>query len=313
MDLTTRTCADSLEPSNGTTTMFRLSDRSGWNGDQLGWESRQGPERNTGRTTHYLYEPGTFVSLAQAVRHAAMKLLREPVWEGEYDFAQDPLWRPHAPAQPFDTLAHYQCDHLGTPQELTDASGEVAWSAHYRAWGEAREVISQAAAKARIANPLRFQGQYFDHETGLHYNRHRYYDPHSGRFVSKDPIGLAGGFNVFAYVGGNPMTRIDPTGLDFLVVTGGSRERSNPFGHTALGVTGAGMYSYGNNTGWVAGHCRTSRIKLGTGIKQSRSSRARLRRTKRHSTTSPATAARTAWESLTTALSGLIRPCMLVA
>jgi RHS repeat-associated protein len=188
----------------------------GWDGDQLAWESRQGlqgPDGSTGRTTHYLYEPGTFVPLAQAVRHAAMRLLREPVWEGEYDWHEDPLWAPLAPAQPFDALAHYQCDHLGTPQELTDASGEVAWSAHYRASGLASEVISQAATKAGIANPLRFQGQYFDHETRLHYNRHRYYDPHSGRFVSKDPIGLAGGLNLHQYAA-NAVEWVDPLGLE---------------------------------------------------------------------------------------------------
>jgi len=126
--------------------------------------------------------------------------------------SQGAAHRPHASPQPFDALAHYQCDHLGTPQELTDASGEVAWSAHYRAWGEAREVISQATAKAGIANPLRFQGQYFDHETGLHYNRHRYYDPHSGRFVSKDPIGLAGGLNLHQYAA-NAVEWVDPLGL----------------------------------------------------------------------------------------------------
>ncbi|WP_230957815.1 RHS repeat-associated core domain-containing protein, partial [Burkholderia diffusa] len=63
-----------------------------------------------------------------------------------------------------------------------------------------------------LANPLRFAGQYFDRETGLHYNRHRYYDPGSGRFVSKDPIGLAGGFNVFQYAP-NPITWVDALGL----------------------------------------------------------------------------------------------------
>ncbi|WP_179949182.1 colicin E3/pyocin S6 family cytotoxin, partial [Burkholderia sp. RF4-BP95] len=100
----------------------------------------------------------------------------------------------------------------GTPQELTDEAGELAWSARYQAWGEAREVISEAARKAGIANPLRFAGQYFDRETGLHYNRHRYYDPGSGRFVSKDPIGLAGGINVYQYAP-NPIEWIDPLGL----------------------------------------------------------------------------------------------------
>ncbi|WP_255991110.1 RHS repeat domain-containing protein [Chitinolyticbacter albus] len=103
-------------------------------------------------------------------------------------------------------------DHLGTPQLLTDDAGQIAWSAEYKAWGEARAAISDAAKTADIANPIRFQGQYADEETGLHYNRHRHYDPEIGRFVSKDPIKLAGGLNVFAY-GSNPVEWIDPLGL----------------------------------------------------------------------------------------------------
>ncbi|HDJ1442417.1 TPA: RHS repeat-associated core domain-containing protein, partial [Serratia rubidaea] len=64
----------------------------------------------------------------------------------------------------------------------------------------------------RVANPLRFQGQYFDAETGLHYNRYRYYDPQTGSYISQDPIGLAGGGNPYAYVN-NPVVWIDPIGL----------------------------------------------------------------------------------------------------
>ncbi|WP_372405172.1 RHS repeat-associated core domain-containing protein [Acinetobacter piscicola] len=63
-----------------------------------------------------------------------------------------------------------------------------------------------------ITNNLRFQGQYFDQETGLHYNRYRYYSPYVGRFISKDPIGLLGGLNTFAYAP-NPIIWIDPYGL----------------------------------------------------------------------------------------------------
>jgi RHS repeat-associated protein len=109
-------------------------------------------------------------------------------------------------AQPFDHLGYYHCDHLGTPQEITDEEGNIAWQAQYKAWGEAKVVIE------KVRNPLRFQGQYFDHETGLHYNRFRYYDPEIGRYLSKDPIGFAGGLNLHAYVA-NPVQGIDPLGL----------------------------------------------------------------------------------------------------
>ncbi|MDH2433502.1 RHS repeat-associated core domain-containing protein [Pokkaliibacter sp. MBI-7] len=63
-----------------------------------------------------------------------------------------------------------------------------------------------------MRNPLRFQGQYFDDESGLHYNRHRYYDPHTGRYISQDPIGLLGGLNPYRYAP-NPVNWVDPLGL----------------------------------------------------------------------------------------------------
>jgi RHS repeat-associated protein len=75
-------------------------------------------------------------------------------------------------------------------------------------------VTAEANAQSRddVHQPLRFQGQYFDEETGLHYNRFRYYDPDCGRFVSQDPIGLEGGSNLFLYAP-NPTNWIDPFGL----------------------------------------------------------------------------------------------------
>ena len=58
-------------------------------------------------------------------------------------------------------------------------------------------------------------GQYYDQETGLHYNYHRYYDPSTGRYITSDPIGLLGGLNTYGYVGGNPLTQVDPYGLSY--------------------------------------------------------------------------------------------------
>ncbi|PRE28614.1 hypothetical protein C6P79_09670 [Burkholderia multivorans] len=161
----------------------------GWDGDTLAYETAW--ERR--ETTHYVYEPGSFTPLAQAKGATILD-------EGAAEVAQ------------LAAIAYYHCDQVGTPQEVTDSAGEIAWSARYRAWGEAKEAISDAACKAGIANPLRFAGQYFDAETGLNYNRHRYYDPGTGRFVSKDPIGLAGGLNVYQYAP-NPVEWIDPLGL----------------------------------------------------------------------------------------------------
>lgn len=101
----------------------------------------------------------------------------------------------------------YQLDHLGTPQEMTDWDGRVVWSVRYRAYGN---VLTQEVEK--VENNLRFQGQYFDEETGLHYNRFRYYDPIAGQFTQQDPIGLLGGINNYQYAV-NSTGWVDPLGL----------------------------------------------------------------------------------------------------
>jgi RHS repeat-associated protein len=103
-------------------------------------------------------------------------------------------------------IYYYHTDHLGTPQSLTDGDRTVVWQAHHDPFGQA-SVTTQV-----VVNNLRFPGQYFDAETGLHYNYFRDYDPSTGRYIQSDPIGLAGGINTYAYVGSNPLTRIDPTG-----------------------------------------------------------------------------------------------------
>src|SRR5690349_6317157 len=92
---------------------------------------------------------------------------------------------------------YYHTDINGAPEELTDANGEIMWSMQYQVWGNT--VVETAVEEYRPQQNLRFQGQYLDRETGLHYNLFRYYDPDNGRFISPDPIGLAGGFNVYQY------------------------------------------------------------------------------------------------------------------
>lgn len=104
-------------------------------------------------------------------------------------------------------IYHYHLDHLGTPKELSDQQGKIVWKAQYKAYGDiAVKEIEE------VENNLRFQGQYFDEETGLHYNRHRYYNPSTGQFVTQDPAGLLGGVNGYQYAP-NPMLWVDPLGL----------------------------------------------------------------------------------------------------
>ena len=107
-----------------------------------------------------------------------------------------------------DNVVIYQNDHLGTPQKLTAINGAVVWSAKYSSFGEAEIDPSYA-----VENNLRFPGQYFDQETGLHYNYFRCYDPKVGRYLRKDPIGIEGGINLFLYSMNNPTNITDPLGL----------------------------------------------------------------------------------------------------
>ena len=101
---------------------------------------------------------------------------------------------------------YFHNDQLGTPQVVTDDSQQVVWKGEFDPFGRVTETVNV------VEQNLRFPGQYYDQETGLHYNYFRTYDPGTGRYVESDPIGLAGGLNTFAYVHGNPLRYKDPTG-----------------------------------------------------------------------------------------------------
>ena len=103
-------------------------------------------------------------------------------------------------------------DHLNTPKHLTDDQRTVVWKWEGGAFGRGQETIDpNGDGKKRFS--LRFPGQYYDVETDLNYNYYRDYDSKIGRYLQSDPIGLQGGLNTYAYVGGNPLSYIDPLGL----------------------------------------------------------------------------------------------------
>jgi RHS repeat-associated protein len=100
----------------------------------------------------------------------------------------------------------YLNDHLGTPQKIVDSQGIVVWEAVYETFGKARVDVEVVESNLRLA------GQYFDVESGLHYNWHRYYEPGLGRYFRVDPVWA---LNLYAYVLGQPIRLIDPLGLTY--------------------------------------------------------------------------------------------------
>ena len=151
-----------------------LETRFFWAGEQMLCEIRADLRTGVLRRQDYLYHPETGAPLATSI-------------EGE--------------------VYNIHTDHLGTPRALTSSTGEVVWLAQFSSFGVARIAVD------RVPMPLRFRGQYHDTETGLHYNRFRYYAPQWGRYITRDPLTFLAGTNHYLYAEANPLNRTDPTGL----------------------------------------------------------------------------------------------------
>ena len=173
-----------------------------------------------------MYEQGSFepvariVQLSEVLEKQRINNAVTHVWQYVPSgiVTQDVLDNVEKAKQPLVKIYHYHNNHLGTPQELSDDKGDIVWLSYDRAWGGSFETIYKqqfiddwSISEAEL-QPIKFQGQSLDVETGLHYNRFRYYDSDVGMFISRDPIGLLGGSNVFAYAP-NPVMWIDPWGL----------------------------------------------------------------------------------------------------
>ncbi|MGP9737737.1 MULTISPECIES: RHS repeat-associated core domain-containing protein [Halomonas] len=144
-----------------------------------GWDGdRIVREESDGQRTTVVYEPGSFVPMLHI----------DDTQQGQ-------------------VLSAFVTDALGTPMQLVAPNGEMKWQAQPNDW------VAVKHQRGSTAQPIRFQGQWHDEESGLYYNRHRYYDPQQGRYISQDPIGLLGGINLYGYVA-NPTGMADPLGLN---------------------------------------------------------------------------------------------------
>lgn len=130
---------------------------------------------------------------------------------------------PVAQVDTSEAITYLHTDHLNTPRKGSDALGIEVWSWDSDAFG-----VGEATGSTTVN--LRFPGQYYDSESGLHYNWNRYYDPETGRYITSDPIGLGGGLNTFGYVNGNPLMLADPAGLI-----------ADPISLAAAAITGAAI------------------------------------------------------------------------
>lgn len=136
--------------------------------------------------------------------------MQETVWLGNL---------PVATVQNGNTYAIHT-DHLGTPRVITDNSNIEVWTWESDPFGVAAANDDPDGDGIRFNYNLRFPGQYYDEETGKHYNYFRDYDPSAGRYIQSDPTGLDGGFNTYLYASANPLMYIDPYGLkDFYAIT----------------------------------------------------------------------------------------------
>lgn len=102
---------------------------------------------------------------------------------------------------------------MGTPRAVSQPNGTAVWNWISDAFGNSAPNEDPGGDGETFTLNLRFPGQYFDTETGLHQNWWRSYSPGEGRYITPDPIGLDGGLNAYQYADSNSLDKVDPTGL----------------------------------------------------------------------------------------------------
>ena len=192
--------------------------------DKLAWTSTD-PKR-----THFVWD--------------GSRLLQEYTYKGSYTYiytdqdSYEPLAQVfHNNQDEGQYLAYFHNDQIGIPREMTDIHGNLLWYGEYTAWGRLKK---DERVYKNAHQPFRLQNQYFDEETGLHYNLMRYYEPEAGRFVNQDPIGLLGGSNLYRFAP-NAQGWTDPSGfiamaLVFLPEIGAALTALGQAALTAIGI-----------------------------------------------------------------------------
>jgi len=128
-----------------------------------------------------------------------------------------PIAVAETPAAGATSVYYVETDHLGTPRQLIEPTTNAVkwqWDFFGTAFGEHPAVVPPGGVRL----DMRYPGQFYDVESGLHYNGFRTYEPRTGRYVESDPIGLLGGYNTYAYVTSNPLSLVDPFGLQTVLI-----------------------------------------------------------------------------------------------
>ena len=166
--------------------------------------------------TYRIYEYGINGQLLQESYYNTAGVLKQAylyLWLDNQPLAYVTQTFTNAGALFKEELAYIHTDHLNTPRLATDVNQTVVWRWDSDAFGIGAADKDPDGNGKSVNIALRFPGQYYDAESGLHYNYYRDYDPRTGRYIQSDPIGLEGGLNTYAYVMGNPLRFSDPYGL----------------------------------------------------------------------------------------------------